>query len=230
MKSFFHQGQPGEGNSSWFGETSGILSAKRSDFVPYLDQNWLNVNLGEHMRRKNVKNRMMEMVKDNWNKTVEAGVPRTEKSFRHMLKERLRRKSHTEGYTGLRAILPIGTKCDKISLTTAATEEIIKTQRIVEALGMRNMELNEKLASKGKLIRVRVCNPTSGIDSMAEVLHCLKDLGSDFIRMQAHFSDQEFSAELEIESQIAEEDAKRAVHTTLVEVEKKLLRQKSSRP
>lgn len=96
-------------------------------------------------------------------------------------------------------------QCDKISITTAATSEIIKTRRVLEELRKRNKELKEKVESKGKSskLRIKVRNPTSGIDSMAEVLHCLKDLCSDIINMRSHISDQEFTAELEISTQVA---------------------------
>uniref|UniRef100_A0A7N0USI4 BHLH domain-containing protein n=1 Tax=Kalanchoe fedtschenkoi TaxID=63787 RepID=A0A7N0USI4_KALFE len=235
MESFFYQGRPGEATSSW-----AWLPQKPSDFVPYSEQGagCLNVDSGEGMRSKNVKKRVVEMLRKKW---LEPTVlqKHKERSFRRMVNERLRRQSHREGYTGLHAILPIGTKCDKVSITEAAISEIIKTRRGLEGHQRRNRELNEKLAAaiamRGKVVgtskvRIRVGNPTSGIHSMLEVLHCLKGLGSDIRRMQSHFSVTEFSAELEIHSQIAEDEVEKAVQTTLIRVEEKLLRQQSSMP
>ncbi|CAM8918220.1 unnamed protein product [Rhodiola kirilowii] len=228
MESFFYQDQP-PASSSWFDDS---LVGKPSDFVPFSEQEWVKVDGSEE---KNVKRRMVEMLRGRWKKSEEATVAEKERRLKHMVKEMLRRRSHKEGFTSLRAILPTRTKSDKISIITAAATEIMRTRRTLEDLRRRNMELKKKLDAKGKggvmsIVKIRVGNPVSGIDSMVEVLHCLKGSGSDIRRIQAHFSEQELSAELDVDSRIAENEVEKAVQNTLVQVEEKILRQKFSMP
>ncbi|KAL9689072.1 hypothetical protein QQ045_033502 [Rhodiola kirilowii] len=230
MESFFYQDQP-PASSSWFHDS---LVGKPSDFVPFSEQEWVKVDAVSE-EKNNVKRRMVEMLRGRWKKSEEATVAEKERRLKHMVKEMLRRRSHNEGFTSLRAILPTRTKSDKISIITAAATEIMRTRRTLEDLRRRNMELKKKLDAKGKggvmsIVKIRVGNPVSGIDSMVEVLHCLKDSGSDIRRIRAHFSEQELSAELEVDSRIAENEVEKAVQNTLVQVEEKILRQKFSMP
>ncbi|CAM8915051.1 unnamed protein product [Rhodiola kirilowii] len=230
MESFFYQDQP-PASSSWFDDSFSLVG-KPSDFVPFSEQEWVKVDGSEE---KNVKRRMVEMLRGRWKKSEEATVAEKERRLKHMVKEMLRRRSHKEGFTSLRAILPTRTKSDKISIITAAATEIMRTRRTLEDLRRRNMELKKKLDAKGKggvmsIVKIRVGNPVSGIDSMVEVLHCLKGSGSDIRRIQAHFSEQELSAELDVDSRIAENEVEKAVQNTLVQVEEKILRHKFSMP
>lgn len=73
-----------------------------------------------------------------------------------------------------------------------------------QELERKNYELESKLGLKngGTKIRVNVDNPTSGVDSMLEVLKCLKDSGSSTRSIQAEFSDQKLTAVLDIETQV----------------------------
>lgn len=86
---------------------------------------------------------------------------------------------------------------------------IQQLQRYKEELRKRNMEFEAILAANEKervnwsKIRLRVANPTSGVDSMLEVLRCLQYLGLKARNVQSNFSAQEFSAELEIETKVS---------------------------
>lgn len=83
---------------------------------------------------------------------------------------------------------------------------IQQLKRYEEELRKKNMELealleeNEKERVKWTKIRLKVANPTSGIDSMLEVLKRLQHLGLKARNIRSNFSLEEFSAELEIES------------------------------
>lgn len=53
-------------------------------------------------------------------------------------------------------------------------------------------------------IKLRVANPSSGIDSMLEVLKCLKSADSVVKSVHSSFSKHEFSAVLQIETKVGE--------------------------
>lgn len=102
---------------------------------------------------------------------------------------------------------------DKNSIVQAAANKIQLLQRCEERLRRRKVELeavlarNEKemtmiKAGGGTNIKVKVAHPTSGVDSMVEVLNCLKRLGLKAKNIRSVFSEEEFSAELEIESEV----------------------------
>lgn len=87
--------------------------------------------------------------------------------------------------------------------------KIQQLERYKEELSRQNMELetffagNEKeIRKKGTKIKLKVANPTSGVDSMVEVLNCLKKLGLKATNIHSVFSSEEFSAELEIETMV----------------------------
>lgn len=94
---------------------------------------------------------------------------------------------------------------DKKSIVQAAAEEVKELQRHRDELERRNREIEGILAERergkneGTKIKLRVANPTSGVDSMVEVLKCLKQMGSKTAAIHSTFSDQELSAVLEID-------------------------------
>lgn len=100
MDYFFYQGNTREATSYWF-----IEIPPRSDFIPYIENLGLMKNV-IRIGRKNVKIRLVEMLK----KIAEARALRNDRSTRNMMKERLRRQSHKDGYEALHALLPVGTK------------------------------------------------------------------------------------------------------------------------
>lgn len=95
---------------------------------------------------------------------------------------------------------------DKNSIIQMAAKKIEEMQRRREELQRRKLEVEANLAAAtegGAKIRVRVANPASGIDSMVEVLKCLKALGLKTTTIRSNFSAHEFSAELQIETQVS---------------------------
>ncbi|KAL9410765.1 hypothetical protein AB3S75_044525 [Citrus x aurantiifolia] len=94
-----------------------------------------------------------------------------------------------------------------------------------QELERKNYELESNLGLKngGTKIRVNVDYPTSGVDSMREVLKCLKDLGSSTRSIQAEFSDQKLKAVLDIETQMGAGAVEKDVQRALQKVEDKLL-------
>lgn len=78
-------------------------------------------------------------------------------------------------------------------------EELKRQNRGMEmVLGARK---NEKAVEKAE-IKLRVAYPASGVDSMLEVLRCLKDTGSTATAIQSSFSEHEFAAVLEVETKV----------------------------
>jgi hypothetical protein len=95
---------------------------------------------------------------------------------------------------------------DKNSIIQMAAKNIEGMQRRREELQRRKLEVEANLAAAaegGAKIRVRVANPASGIDSMVEVLKCLKSLGLNTTTIRSNFSAHEFSAELQIDTQVS---------------------------
>lgn len=100
---------------------------------------------------------------------------------------------------------------DKNSIVQMAAQRIQELQRYVEELKRRNIELelalaaanhdDEEILEEAK-IKLRVAHPSSGIDSMLEVLKCLKDTGAKTKAMKSIFSSQDFSAVLQIEAKV----------------------------
>ena len=92
-----------------------------------------------------------------------------------------------------------------------AAERIQELQRCNEELKRRKFELELALAAaihddeenlEVAKIKLRVVHPSSGIDSMLDVLKCLKNTGTKTKAIQSTFSSQEFSAVLQIETKI----------------------------
>ncbi|KAE9453062.1 hypothetical protein C3L33_15032, partial [Rhododendron williamsianum] len=137
----------------------------------------------------------------------DGGEYERERCRRHMINERMRREKQKNSYSSLRSRLPPRTKSDKNSIIQEAAKEVKEMQRHREELERRNREIEGILAERergkneGAKIKLRVANPASGVDSMVEVLKCLKNMGSKTGAIQSNFSAQEFSAVLGIESE-----------------------------
>ncbi|KAE8022592.1 hypothetical protein FH972_008380 [Carpinus fangiana] len=175
----------------------------------------------------NVNKRMIDFLRRSWHPRTETEEPEKERCFRHMMNERLRRERQKQSYMALHSMLPFGTKSDKNSIIQMAAKNIEEMQRRREELQRRKLEVEANLAAAaegGAKIRVRVANPASGVDSMVEVLKCLKSLGLKTTTIRSNFSAHEFSAELQIDTQIGVADVEKAIQKSLYEVERKLLR------
>nr|XP_028947789.1 transcription factor bHLH92 isoform X3 [Malus domestica] len=148
--------------------------------------------------------------------------------LRHMINERMRREKQKQSYLALHSMLSAGTRNDKNLIVQMTAMNIQQLKRYEEELRKKNMELetllveNEKERVKWTKIRLKVANPTSGIDSTLEVLKCLQHLGLKARNIRSNFSLEEFSAELEIESKIGAAEIEESVQETLYEAERKL--------
>lgn len=97
---------------------------------------------------------------------------------------------------------------EKNAIVQTAVMRIQELQKYKESLKKRNDELQMILAEGEKeefekaKIKVKVNYPISGVDSMLEVLKCLKNCGTKANAMQSSFSQQEFSSMLEIETKV----------------------------
>lgn len=104
---------------------------------------------------------------------------------------------------------------DKNSIIQTAAETIEELRREMETLKRRKLELemallieadranDDKETMQEAKIRLRVAHPSSGIDSMLEVLKCLKNTGTKAKALQSNFTSQEFSAILHIEAKVS---------------------------
>lgn len=105
------------------------------------------------------------------------------------------------GFDGYFFFFPL--QSDKNSIVKTAAKRIRELQCCKQELERKNYELESNLGKNGgSKIRVNVNNPTSGVDSMLEVLKCSKNLGSSARSIQAEFSDQKLTAVLDIETQV----------------------------
>ncbi|KAF8388178.1 hypothetical protein HHK36_026844 [Tetracentron sinense] len=179
--------------------------------------------------RRNMNKRMIELLRAIPTGTSEIKEkPEKDRCYRHMINERFRREKQKQNYEALHSMLPPGTKNDKNSIIRKAAIHVQELQVQKEELQRRNMEIETNLAAKEgekaevATIRVRVGNPSSAIDSIIEVLGCLKIMKLKAKMIQSEFSALEFSAILEIETQVEVAEVEKVVQRALMEVERKL--------
>ncbi|XP_013596473.1 PREDICTED: transcription factor bHLH92-like isoform X2 [Brassica oleracea var. oleracea] len=175
----------------------------------------------------NVKRRMVNLLRKNWEEKKIVAVPEKERSRRHMMKERTRREKQKQSYLALQSLLP-ATKSDKNSIVEKAVDQIRKLEGLKKELERQKNVLEAKSAREhdgmnGTKVRFNVQEPLSGIDSVVEVLQCLKSMGTNLNAVQANFSPHEFSATMNIETQIRGEEVEKRVQKRLQETEWKLL-------
>ncbi|KAJ8626389.1 hypothetical protein MRB53_019696 [Persea americana] len=147
--------------------------------------------------------------------------------YRHMIKERQRRDKMRQNYEGLLSLLPPRTKADKNTIVQTAASQVIELQCLKAELQSRNVELEARLAKKaenaeGAKINLKVVHPTSAMDSLVEVLKCLRNMEVKAKSIRSVISGEEFSAMVEIESKLQKSEVENAVKCTLMEVERKL--------
>ncbi|KAK9288402.1 hypothetical protein L1049_016858 [Liquidambar formosana] len=212
---------------------------KQSAFVQYQNipiGGFRLENSAVNSNDRNMNKRMMELLRRRGCTSasapavIERREPERERCFRHMINERMRREKHKESFQALHSMLPLGTKNDKNSIIQMTAVKIQELQTYKEELQRQNRELEINLAAMerekvgGTKIKLRVGNPTSGIDSLVEVLQCLKNLGLETRAIHSKHSAEEFYAELEIETKlIGAAEVENAVQRTLIEAERKLL-------
>ncbi|GMI72003.1 hypothetical protein like AT5G43650 [Hibiscus trionum] len=158
----------------------------------------------------NLNKRVIGLLKKSWAAAaVEAKDDERERSFRHMMNERMRREKQKSSYLALHSMLPHGTKNDKKSIVEMAAKRVQELEWV-----KKDLEENK--------IRVKIENPISGIDSMLEALKCLKALDSKPTMIRSIFSNQQFLALMEFQTQMGAAKVEKAVTRTLQETERKL--------
>ncbi|KAJ6912050.1 hypothetical protein NC652_022358 [Populus alba x Populus x berolinensis] len=188
----------------------------QSAFVPYICRPWggREVGLGSssmEVHPTNMSRRMIEFMRRSFTVKIETQEPDSKRCYRHKMSERLRRQRERNGYLALHSLLPHDTKKDKNSIMLMAAKKIQELEMYKEMLKGRNDEIEERLAASGirnvesTKIRIKVANPTSGVDPMIDVLKCLKSLGTKTRSIQSQFSNQELVAVMEIESEMVKE-------------------------
>ncbi|CAK9167944.1 unnamed protein product [Ilex paraguariensis] len=188
------------------------LPVNQSAFVCYRDQpidGFQAKGKGNGSDHRNINKRITEFLRRNRKPMNESKGVEIQRGYKHMISERMRRERQKQSYLALLSMLPPGTKGDKNSIIQVAAENIQELQRYKEELERKNTEIEgvfgeeemSKAVEKAK-IKFRVPYPSSGINSMLEVLKCLKATGSKTRGIQSEFSPQEFSAVLDIETKI----------------------------
>lgn len=122
---------------------------------------------------------------------------------------------------------------DKNSIVQTARKTVEDLERVKKELQKKNHELemmatnvvtdhgSKRIKMDEAKIKLRVTFPSSGIDSILEVLKCLKSTGSVPKVIHSTFSPEEFSALLQIETKIGAAEVEKALQKTLIEVERK---------
>lgn len=200
----------------------------QSAFVAYANRprtEFVSQNAGNGSNSLSANKRMIQFLRKIQPAKMEHPELDSERGHRHVINERMRRERERQNYLALHSILPPGTKNDKNSIVKTAANMIHELRCCKQELERKNYELESNLGLKngGTKIRVNVDNPTSGVDSMLEVLKCLKDLGSSTRSIQAEFSDQKLTAVLDIETQMGAGAVEKDVQRALQKVEDKLL-------
>ncbi|KAK3414894.1 hypothetical protein EUGRSUZ_H00196 [Eucalyptus grandis] len=178
----------------------------------------------------NMNKRVMEFLRRSWAEPSQIQEFDRERGFRHMLSERMRREKQKRSYSSLLSELPHGTKNDKNSIVQTACMRIKELVKYKQELERQNGELKSGLNEKsggdkaeGTKIRVKIANPTSGIDSMLEVLKCLDNMGLKATAIQTQCSADQLFAVIEVENEIEAADVEKVIQWTLLEAERKLL-------
>ncbi|XP_021291329.1 transcription factor bHLH92 [Herrania umbratica] len=222
-----------QGEIFWY-ETTPAPPVRQSAFVPYPNAPRIGLGLesagcSNGVNSGNMNKRMIEFLMKSWPTTRETRDTEKDRCFRHMMNERMRREKQKRSYFSLHSMLPLGTKNDKNSIVQAATNRVQELEWLKKDLQKRNQELESNLAAmtevkinEGTKITVRLDNPTSGIDSMLGVLKCLKKLDSKPRMIQSKFTNQEFVAVMDIETEIRAAEMEKAVNRALQEAERKL--------
>ncbi|KAK8507279.1 hypothetical protein V6N13_070065 [Hibiscus sabdariffa] len=216
-----------QGEIFWYETTMSTATATvPSAFVPYS-----GIHLGSERSVVsggrscgNLNKRVVGFLKKSWPAAVDAKDGEKGRCFRHMMNERMRREKQKSSYFALHSMLPHGTKNDKNSIVQMAAKRVQELEWLKKDLERRKQELQQQQQQPNEENRIRVTieNPTSGIDSMLEALKCLKALDSKPTMIQSFFTNQQFLAVMEFQTQLGAAKAEKAVTRTLQETERKL--------
>ncbi|KAL7144866.1 hypothetical protein ABFS83_07G040600 [Erythranthe nasuta] len=205
MEEFF-QLYPSRTSISWF-EDAPMVNIQ-SAFHAYTEKPFRGLS----RNHRNFNKRMIEFLKKTYlPPTGEIERYRVkDRSHKHKISERMRREKLNQNYLSIHKFLPLGTKSDKKSILEMAVKEIEEMKRCKEVLEGQNREMRMILGASEKFreevekaeLKLRVAYPASGVDSMLEVLRCLKETGSNATSIVSNFSDHEFSAALVVETKM----------------------------
>lgn len=103
--------------------------------------------------------------------------------------------------------MPNFLQADKNSIVQTAVSHALELQGLLAQLQSKNAELEARLARKAEKaelakINLKVMYPSSAMDSMVEVLKCLRDMKVKAKAIKSELSAEEFSALLEIENKV----------------------------
>ncbi|KAL4200025.1 hypothetical protein AMTRI_Chr03g147640 [Amborella trichopoda] len=180
---------------------------------------------------RNLNKRMIELLRAIWASNNSGAGSLESQSHRHMMKERQRREKMKQSYLLLHSMLPPRSKNDQASIVQQATIELQNLQNWKNELQRRNHDLNERLIGKRPIteeeknnefvnIKLKVGNPSCGIDSMIAALQSLKSMGLSTRAIRSQFSELEFEATIEVENKLEVREVEKAVETALMEAEK----------
>ncbi|KAE8677652.1 40S ribosomal protein S15-like isoform 1 [Hibiscus syriacus] len=165
----------------------------------------------------NMNRRMIAFLRVNVRVSTTAADDKR-RNLKHKLNERLRREKEKNCYFALYSMLPPGTKNDKKSIVQMASMRVQELE-LVKDLERKNKELQAK--NEGNKIRVRIDDPTYGIDSLIEALKCLKTLDSKPRMIRSNFTNQEFLAVLDTATEMRAADMENAVNRAMQEARRK---------
>ncbi|KAH6769994.1 hypothetical protein C2S52_014797 [Perilla frutescens var. hirtella] len=150
--------------------------------------------------------------------------------MKRVMMERMRRKKHSQIYLALHHLLPQGTKSDKKSILETAVKEVEELRRRHHELRRRNGEIMEMIYNyelafeKEKCeLDLKVENPGCALDSMLEVLRCLKNAGCLTTSIQSTFFHNHFAATLHFQTtcwtRMRAAEVEKAVQRSLLDAE-----------
>ncbi|KAK9146483.1 hypothetical protein Sjap_006386 [Stephania japonica] len=176
---------------------------------------------------QNMNKRMLGILRSiHDSKNTKRVVVEDDRSYRHMMNERFRRHRQKESYLALHSILPSRTKVDKSSIAKTAAAHIRETREIRDELMKKNWEIREKMleiegdkAEEMTRMNIGVKSPRA-IESLVVVLKCLKGLELKARAVRSEFSQEGFSAVLDIQSKIEDSIVEKAMASALTEVDK----------
>ncbi|XP_068636299.1 transcription factor bHLH92 [Aristolochia californica] len=200
----------------------------QSAFLPYSSPSdgFAAESSGISENRSNVNRRMISMLRSIRGSGVQGKEVDDRQCYRHMLTERQRRKKMKQSCMELHALLPRGTKANMNSIVQTAGNHLRDLEGLKKELQQKNAEVQDKLTGNGKNawlsnIKFRVENPSDAVESMIEVLKCLKAMELKAVTIKSNFPGPDFSAAIEMESKIETTEVEAAVKNTLMETERK---------
>ncbi|TKY54474.1 dimerization protein [Spatholobus suberectus] len=110
-------------------------------------------HMGSNFRRKSLQNRSfaffrnLNLMRKRERNIIQAARP-TSTQQHHVISERRRREKISESFQALRALLPPGSKKNKASILTTATETMRSLMDEIEKLNVRNRQLMTVLSTK----------------------------------------------------------------------------------